>query len=47
MNEEVDPRPYTIADFYTKLSELVDETDLDEKDIVVTVLRRTRTLSFW
>ena len=39
MNEEVDPRPYTIADFYTKLSELVDETDLDEKDIVVTVLR--------
>ena len=39
MNEEVDPRPYAIANFYTKLSELVDETDLDEKDIVVTVLR--------
>ena len=39
MNEEVDPRPYAITNFYTKLAELVDETNLDEKDIVVTVLR--------
>lgn len=39
MNEEVDPRPYDIEGFYKKLGQLVDETNLNERDMTVTILR--------